>query len=212
MTNTSFQSTIFYHNNDEMSLGEGLYREVSDADLVKMIRSGDHTAFSELFSRYKNPLYFHARRMLGNSDEAKDVVQDLFAAIWSKREKLLIPTSVDNYLYGAVRNRILDHIAHQKVVSRYTESFDLFIEKGISTTEDFMREKELAHIIQTEISRLPDKMREIFELSRNSERSYKQIAEQLQLSEHTVKKQAQRAIKILRLKIKLNLFFVFLPW
>ncbi len=192
-----------------MGLDERSYREFSDTDLVKMVRPGDHAAFSELFRRYKEPLYFHARRMLGDNDEAKDIVQDLFAAIWSKRETLIIPAAVDNYLYGSVRNRIFDYIAHQKVVNKYTESFDLFTEQGISSTDDLVREKELARIIQTEISRLPEKMREIFELSRNTELSYKQIAEQLNLSEHTVKKQAQRAIKILRFKIKLNLFFTF---
>jgi RNA polymerase sigma-70 factor (ECF subfamily) len=195
-----------------MSLGEKAYREFSDTDLIKMIGPGDHAAFSELFRRYKEPLYFHAKRMLGDQDEARDIVQDLFTAIWSKRETLVIPTSVDNYLYRSIRNRILDYIAHQKIIAKYSDSFDMMLDKGISSTDDLLREKELAHIIETEISRLPEKMRVIFELSRNGDLSYKQIAEKLHLSEHTVKKQAQRAIKILRLKIKLNLFFTFFFW
>ena len=195
-----------------MSIDNKSYRGFSDTDLVVRIGSADHAAFSELFRRYRDPLYFHARRMLGDNDQAKDIVQDLFASIWSKRDTLVIPVAVNNYLYGSVRNRILDYIAHQKVISRYTESFDLFLEKGVSSTDDLVREKELTRIIETEISRLPEKMREIFEMSRNGELSYKQIAIQLNLSEHTVKKQAQRAIKILRLKIKLNLFFIFFIW
>ncbi|TKC06075.1 RNA polymerase sigma factor [Pedobacter frigoris] len=192
-----------------MSLDERSYRGFSDTDLIKMIGSGDHTAFSELFRRYKEPLYFHAKRMLGDQDEARDIVQDVFTAIWSKREILVIPAAVDNYLYGSIRNKILDYIAHQKVIIKYADSFDRLLETGISSTDDLVSEKELARIIQTEISRLPEKMREVFELSRNGELSYKEIAEKLHLSEHTVKKQAQRAIKILRLKIKLTIFFFF---
>jgi len=193
-----------------MSLGKSVYGAVSDTDLVKMISTGDHSAFSELFLRYKDPLYLHAKRMLGDADEAKDIVQDLFTAIWSKQETLIVPSAVNNYLYGAIRNRILDHLAHQKIISKYAASFDQLSEKGVAYTDDLVREKELARIIETEISRLPEKMREIFELSRNEELTYKQIAEQLGLSEHTVKKQAQRAIKILRLKIRLSLFLAFL--
>lgn len=181
----------------------------TDELLLRQIMDGDYAAFSELFGRYREPLYFHAKRMLGDNDEARDIVQDLFAALWSKRETLVIPAAVDNYLYGSVRNRILDFIAHQKVISRYAASFDLFLEKGISSTDDLVREKELARIIQTEIAHLPEKMREIFELSRNEELSYKEIAQRLNLSEHTVKKQAQRALKILRMRIKVNLFFSF---
>jgi RNA polymerase sigma-70 factor (ECF subfamily) len=182
---------------------------VTDELLLQRIMEGDYAAFSELFRRYKEPLYFHAKRMLGDNDEARDIVQDLFAALWSKRESLVLPAAVDNYLYGSVRNRILDFIAHQKVISRYTASFELYLEKGVESTDQLVREKELARIIQTEIARLPEKMREIFELSRNEELSYREIAQRMNLSEHTVKKQAQRAIKILRLRIKLNLFFSF---
>jgi RNA polymerase sigma-70 factor (ECF subfamily) len=188
------------------------YLKLSDPELLALLKEGSQSAFAELYRRYKEPLYFHANRMLGDHDEAKDIVQDVFAAIWSKRESLVIPAAIDAYLYGSIRNRILNFIAHQKVISKYTDSIDAFLEQGVSSTDEKLREKELARIIQKEIALLPEKMREIFEMSRNSEFSYKQIAEQLNISEHTVKKTVQRAIKILRFKIRLNLFFTFFPW
>ena len=175
-------------------------------ELLILLREGEQLAFAELFQRFHQPLYFHAKRMLRDGDEAKDIVQDVFATIWSKRDSLTIPASVDAYLYGAVRNRILNVIAHQNVVSKYEASIDRFLERGIAYTDDQVRERELARIIAQEISLLPEKMREVFEMSRNDELSYREIAEKLNISENTVKKQAQRAIKILRLRIKLNLF------
>jgi len=188
------------------------YKQLSDLELLILVKEDDKSAFGELYLRYKEPLFFHASRMLEDSESARDIVQDIFAAIWSKREILVVPEAVDAYLYGSIRNRILNFIAHQKVVSRYTDSIDQFLAHGISPTDEAVREKELTRIIEREITLLPQKMREVFELSRKEELTYKQIADRLGLSEHTVKKQAQRAIRILRLKIKINIFFTFFPW
>ncbi len=185
------------------------YSNFSDLELLVLLKRGNEPAFSELYNRYKAALYFHANRSLRDHDEARDMVQEVFATIWTKRETLVVPASVDNYLYGSIRNRILNFIAHQKVVSKYTDSIDAFLEQGHSSTDDKVREKELSDILQREIALLPEKMREVFELSRNQHLSYKQIAELLNISDQSVKKQVQRAIKILRLKIKLHLFFTF---
>ncbi len=188
------------------------YKQIPDIELLVLLKQADQSAFAELFERYHQPLYLHAKRMIRDGDEAKDIVQEVFASIWSKRESLLIPNSVDAYLYGSIRNRILNFIAHQKVVSKYEESIDTFLERGISYTDEQVREKELSRIIEREIALLPEKMREVFELSRKDELSYKEIAERLNISENAVKKQAQRAIKILRFKIRLSLFLSSLPF
>jgi len=187
------------------------YKQLSDDSLLILVKENDESAFGELYLRYKEPLFFHACRMLQDMEGARDIVQDVFAAIWSKREMLVVPAAVDSYLYGSIRNRILNFIAHQKVVSRYTDSIDQFLASGVSSTDDTIREKELKRIIEREIMLLPEKMREVFKLSRTEELTYKQIAERLGISENTVKKQAQRAIRILRLKIKLSLFFALFP-
>ncbi|MNL17944.1 RNA polymerase sigma factor [compost metagenome] len=60
---------------------------------------------------------------------------------------------------------------------------------------------ELTRLIDKEVSALPQKMKEIFEMSRNQELSHREIAAQLNISDHTVKKQINNAIKILRPKI-----------
>lgn len=77
-------------------------KPLNDLQLVALVQEGNEDAFAELYSRYKDPLYFHAGRMLDNDDEARDMVQDVFAAIWSKRETLVMPDAVDAYLYGSI--------------------------------------------------------------------------------------------------------------
>lgn len=177
------------------------YGSLSDQQLTPLIMQGDEAAFAEVYNRYKGSLFLHAFRMLQNTEEAQDAVQDVFAALWKKRDAITINTALNSYLFGSIRNRVLDIISHQKVISKYTGSLETFLDKGERLTDDKIREKELIEIIEKEIAALPPKMREVFELSRNFNYSHKEIAEKLNLFHKTVKKQVANAIKILRLKI-----------
>ncbi|MNI50552.1 RNA polymerase sigma factor [compost metagenome] len=64
-----------------------------------------------------------------------------------------------------------------------------------------MRNRELAERIELEVAQLPAKMREVFELSRNAHLSHREIALRMDISDKTVKKQMNNALKILRLKL-----------
>lgn len=183
------------------------YGKLSDQELSDLLKSGNQFVFAEIYNRYKGVLYLHAYRMIQHREDAMDVVQELFANIWTNRETLTIKTTLSAYLYGAIRNRILDVIAHQKIVLKYTDSLQGFLDDGEMVTDNQIREKELNRIIETEISQMPPKMREVFELSRQQNLSHKEIASQLNISDKTVKKQVNKAIKLLRLKINLILTF-----
>ncbi|WAC10114.1 RNA polymerase sigma-70 factor [Dyadobacter pollutisoli] len=172
-----------------------------------MIATDDTQAFSEIYSRYKGVLYLHAFRMLGNEEEAKDVLQDLFTTIWTKRHDINHIASFSSYLYKALRNRIFDVMAHKKVEQKYIDSLARFMEEGECITDQQILEKELTQVIESEISLLPPRMREVFELSRNADLSYKQIAEELHISDKTVKKQVSSALHILRHKIDVAFIF-----
>lgn len=182
------------------------YSARSDDELVALLRNGDAAAYTVIYNRYFDALYLQARQKLNNAEEAQDIVHELFTALWTKREVLEIKTSLTAYLYGAVRNRILDLIAHQQVESKYMRSLQDYLSQGTCITDHAIREKLLVQLIEKCIAALPDKMRAIFELSRKEKLSHKEIAEQLNLSEQTVKKQVNNALKILRTKLGAMLF------
>lgn len=179
------------------------YRQNSDLELARLIAEDDTRAFAEIYQRYKGVLFLHAYRMLGDDDEAKDVLQELFTVLWVNRRDIKLHTSFSSYLYKALRNRIFDVMAHKKVEQKYIDSLASYMEEGECITDQQIREKELTQIIESEISLLPPRMREVFEMSRNTDLSYKQIAEELQISDKTVKKQVSSALHILKHKIDL---------
>jgi RNA polymerase sigma-70 factor (family 1) len=177
------------------------YHDRSDSELLALLKQGNHTVYAEIYHRYKKPIYVHAYSMLGDSQAARDIVQELFAQLWIKREELNIDRNLSAYLYTAARNRVLDCMARNQREGEYLESLQDFSETYAEFTDYRVRERELINLIEKEVSALPPKMRVIFELSRHEQLSHREIADQLEISEKTVKKQINNALKVLRVKL-----------
>lgn len=177
------------------------YSAYTDQDLAALLKAGDQYAYTEVYERYKRLLYLFAFKRLGDREEVKDIVHEIFLSLWYNKEQLNLSYSLTTYLHSAVRNKIVDVMAHKQVSARYAESFNTYRASGQSTTDHLVRQKELTALIEKEIAALPVKMRQVFELSRNGNYSRKQIAEELGLSEETVKSHMHHAMKILKVKL-----------
>jgi len=185
------------------------YSTLSDEELAHRLKSTDRAAFAEVYNRYKGLLYVHAYKRLKNEEEADDVVHDLFATLWSKRTELDL-NNLSAYLYIAVRNNIFKLIARQNVATDYIAAAQITIDQTNCITDHLVREKQLAEIIENEINALPERMREVFELSRKANLTHREIAQRLDLSEQTVKKHIHHALKILRVRLGFSVFLLFL--
>jgi len=185
-----------------------IYSQLSDHELVSRIREGDEASFAEVYNRFYGLLYIHAHKRLRNEEEARDVIHELFASLWAKRDSFSITTNLSGYLYSSIRNRILDMITHKKVEEKYIGSLQHYIDHDHIYADYRVRERDLATLIEREISFLPPKMREVFELSRKSHLSHKEIAAVLDLSEQTVRTQVKKALRILRLRLGLFVYLM----
>lgn len=175
-----------------------------------MLKQSDQGAFAEIYQRYKWVLYLHAMKRISNREEAMDIVQELFTTLWDKRIDFDLRTHLSGYLYTSVRNRIIKLISHNRVATSYIDSIKDSVNAGICITDHKAREGNLAEIIEKEINELPEKMREVFVMSRKLQMSHKEISVQLGIEETTVKRQVSNALKILRVKLGLILWLVFL--
>ncbi|WP_316814338.1 RNA polymerase sigma-70 factor [Pedobacter heparinus] len=178
------------------------YSTYTDQELTALLKVGDHMAFTEIYNRYSSILYLHARHMLRQDDRAKDVVQELFTAIWSKHDQIEFGAHPSAYLYKAVRNIILNVVRHEKVKENYLADLGAFAEQDTVQTDELVRYNDLKRMIEGEIAQMPKKMRIVFELSRKQNLTHAEIARQLGISEATVKKQASNAVILLKKKFK----------
>ncbi|MGN7722377.1 RNA polymerase sigma factor [Chitinophaga sp. 22620] len=181
--------------------GNKIYEGFSDADLLRLIRSGDHAAYTQVFERYWAVLLQHAVKMLRDQDKGLDVVQDVFAGLWEKRAERDINTSVKSYLYTAVRNRVISHIRHTRVEDGYLDALAHLSDQGTLVTDHELRFRELSRQLEKEVALLPPRQREVFELSRKQGLSHAEIAALLEISDETVKKQIYKALKTLKVKL-----------
>lgn len=190
-----------------------VYSRYSDQQLIELLRDGDKLAYTEIYNRYQPLLFLHAAGKMGDEQEAKDVIQEIFTDLWIRREELQVKSSISAYFYTAVRNKFVNLLQHQAVRNRYKDSFQQFISQASELPDGLILEKQLAESIEMEINALPEKMRKVFVLSRKEHKTYKEIALELGISEETVRKQIKNALKILKARLGPTVFFLisFLP-
>ena len=152
----------------------------------------------ELFDRYYARLCVFAKQLLGDDEKAEDVVQDVFVKLCEQQETFPTrPDEIKRYLYVVVRNGCYKVLRHEKVVDNY---------QHLNENETFGRPEILHKIIHAEvmntlskaIETLPKGCALILKKSYFDGLSNQLIAEELNLSIHTVKSQKKRAIALLR--------------
>lgn len=184
------------------------YSILTDNELLDYIKSGDELAFAEIYERYWGLLFHHILKMTKDKDETRDLIQDLFTNFWINIENIKSGTNIGAFLYVSARNKVINLIKHDKIKESYLSTLSTFYTNHQHTVLEQLSAKDLSIAIEKEIQNLPCKMREVFELSRKHYLSHKEIAEKLSISDKTVKKQINNAIKILR--FKLNIFMLIL--
>lgn len=186
------------------------YTSYSDQELISLFISGSDDAFKEIYLRYDKLLYLYAYHKLGNKEEARDMVHDVFAWMLNNREKLDLKTTLSGYLYKSVLNKIFNLFKHRQILKKYADAGNHYIDIESAETDFLIREKDVAAMIEKEIQAMPPRMREIYELKRNKHLSAKEIALQLDIAESTVTTQMKRAMKHLKLKLGLLVYLVFI--
>lgn len=192
------------------------YQSKEDSELWHRVQDDDDSAaFAEIHRRYSPKLFDLAQRKLGDATTAEDIVQDLFVAFWLNRTTIQIDKTFNSYLFSALKNRIISHLRLQYVKKSVSlenaESGSLAVYSA-NLVQDWIQANELQEIYYQEIRSLPEKSRQVFELSRSG-LTHKEIADLLQLTEKTIEFHITKCIRQLRGRLKyaiclLMVFFV----
>lgn len=179
----------------------------SDEELVRLLRTGDEHAFSSIYQRHWRRLYALAYHRLRSKQAAEDVVQEVLAGLWQRRDQTLIE-NLEAYLAAATRYAILRQLTKETQTATTDSTHISDFEGAADHTPDI---RFLEQMMQKEINRLPEKCRLVFQYSRELGLSNKEIADSLQISQKAVEKHITKAIRTLRTQLKHFFLFSLLP-
>jgi RNA polymerase sigma-70 factor (family 1) len=179
----------------------------NEKELLLRLSGGDESALTQIYILYWKPIFIHAYNVLKDKMVCEDIVQDIFMQLWRKRSTLHITDTLGGYLFAATRYQVFDVI--RRSPHKYY-LFDNIEERMYSPSADQATiEKDLQQHITNEVSKLPEKCRLIYKLSREEYLPHKEIAEKLQISIKTVENQLTIALRRLRLSLRDGMLLLF---
>lgn len=155
-----------------------------------------NTRFKEHYDKLVQPIYRYLYYKCGDTEQARDLLQDVFAKYWEKMDTV-IEGGESAYLYQMARNMLINKSQKIKVALKFKQS--------LRTNTDhyephfLLEEKEFKMRLEQAISNLSEGQREVLLMHRMDGLKYKEIAEMLNISQKAVEKRMHQALTKLRL-------------
>ncbi len=185
-----------------------MVNNLNNKDIVNAFRNRSVYAFEFIFkSNYSNLVLF-ANSFVMNRQIAEDLVQDSFTSLWEIAPTLGEETDLKKYLYASVKNRCLNFFKHLDVI----DSNNIKLAESIihSNTLVYEDNQEVIARVRECLNKLSGTQKSILEKRIFESRSYKEIAEELDISELTVHTHIKRAYKYFRENFPIEFYFIFL--
>jgi RNA polymerase sigma-70 factor (family 1) len=171
----------------------------TDSELLVFLREGDKMAFAEFYNRYHKSVYRYLISLVKVPEIAEDLVHEIFLKLWDIRQKLEIKENFKGYLFWMCHNKAADttkklageRMLKDELLFHYYQNF--FVENH--TPEQQQRYDDL---IEEALNSLSPQRRKVFELCKKQGKTYQQVADELQISTHTVKEHMSYALAALR--------------
>ena len=162
----------------------------------------DREWFVEVFNRYYDYIRNYLYYLSGDMNWSEDLVQDVFLQLWEKR-RIVRDETIKPFLFTMARNFFLKDIRKKKYALTFSKSLDDFTD--YESPEFTLEMQEFEKKLHQSVSKLPEKCRTIFLMNRIDKLTYKQIAENLSVTEKAIEKQMSRALSLLRISLNRNI-------
>ncbi|NJN25724.1 MAG: RNA polymerase sigma-70 factor [Cyclobacteriaceae bacterium] len=172
--------------------------------LLLRIAQNERTAFDEFFDIYHSRLIKFALMFVPTFEDAEDVVSDVMIKILRQKSKLPQIENFSGYLFLAVKNQSLNLIRKNRGATKTTLEeipIDQLSEQSLHPLNETLG-KELAFIVSEVVKNLPPKRRQVFELVKNEHIKISEVGELMDISEKTVKKHLELAMRSLRIEVQ----------
>lgn len=185
------------------------YIDDNEAILIQSLKKGSTKAFDRIYKIYSKRLYLYSLQFTKSQEESEEIVHDVFVRLWTNREKIrqeetlrsLLFIMTKNYLINAFRSKV-----NQPVYEEYINYKDKL---AVNDTEDNLLYEEFHKKFVEAMKSLPVTQQKVITLSKIKQLSNKEIAQQLSLSEQTVKNQLSVGLKALKQKLGI-VYFIYM--
>ena len=171
-------------------------------DIVASLRAGDERALESLFRTHYASLCDFAARYVGDGARAEELVQDLFADLWVRRQSLQVRDSVRAYLFAAVRNRALNVRRRDAMESDWGQDEAVAEVRSLHSTpqsaEAAVEHADLRSRLDAALASLPERCRLVMHLRWREQMPYAEIASVMGISVKGVENQLARGLAALR--------------
>jgi len=176
-----------------------------DNELIESFKKGNRYAFNLIVLKYQKKIYWLARKMVLDHDDADDITQEVFIKLYSSINKYRGESKFYTYLYKIAMNLSLNHLSKNK--RNYSRKVDLNSEayrlsSKEKSSEEFLDEKERKKILEEAISTLPEQQRAVFNLRFYDNLSYDEIGKIMKKSTGGMKTNYFHAVKKIQAFLK----------
>jgi len=172
-------------------------------DIIQKVKNGDASAFKMLVVKYQQAAFSFAFKMMGDEDDARDVVQESFINIWQKINTYDIKRSFKSWLYKIIYNKSIDALRAKKrrTGGALENIIDELVDKASQRPDIRLENNEAAMLIRMMTEELPEKQKLIFTLRDLQGLSVEETTEISGMSEEVIKSNLYHARKSIRLQL-----------
>ncbi|MGV8093082.1 MAG: RNA polymerase sigma factor [Mangrovibacterium sp.] len=174
-------------------------RHSVDESLIKRFAEGDMRAFDSIYAIFNPKLQRFVFTLVKTETDTEEIVQEVFVKLWENRERLKKFTSFENYLFTIAYHTTVSLLRKRAKEIQYVEyikSIQIEVE-DFSDNETFNKD-EIHETLDLLIEKMPERQREVFKMKHFQSCSYKEIADNLNISVNTVENHIVKAHKFLK--------------
>jgi RNA polymerase sigma-70 factor (ECF subfamily) len=176
-----------------------------DLQTLNQVADGDIEAFSALVERHQRRLHALCERMLGDREEARDAVQEVFIKVFKKAGSFRPKGQVFTWIYRIAVNHCLNKLRRRKIVQFFSLGADAEDDRPVfeprdeaAGPEESLQARERWAVTRRALDSLPASQRPVVVLAKFEGLSYRKIAEVMGISEGAVESRLVRAMRHLR--------------
>ena len=172
----------------------------SEKSLIQKAKYGDKKAWFKLVKQFEKPIYHYCLRMLGNPDDAVDLLQETFMSVYKSLDNFRFDSSFKTWAIRIAHFRCVEFYRKRKVCQSLDNAPEAYSEDNCPELNLFNRQS--GESVVSALSILPWEQRSVVELKFFQHFTFEQIAVQLDISQNTVKSRLYSALKKLKVQLE----------